>query len=117
MNYTKKSYAVIYPQGTSDSYQLFSNLQSACEFLDTESNHSGVMLPDSELTIMELDGSMEEIEDKIMNSENGLSWLNKNAVKSETVSHWRIESDNVDTYESEEEAIEANLPSQYLTNF
>ena len=90
------TFAVIYPMGTSNSYKLFSTLSEACQFLDKESEHTNFMLPDKNLTILEVNGSIAQIEDSIYDDVNdeyvrdGEEWLLNHAIRQETVKHWRL---------------------------
>lgn len=129
-----KTYVVLYPFGTgSRSYKLFSTRDEACAFLDSESNHTRIILPDGTVTIGVVDGDIEHVEELIWSmthedddgdiqshdAEEALEELM--GENQEDVKHWRVEeaedgtwTDDSDTYATREEAEEANTPSQYL---
>ena len=125
------TYAVLYPFGTgSRSYKLFADSEEAKKFLDAESNHTGIVLPDGTLTIGIIAGmTTAEVEDAIISNHvdagaDAEDVLTSLFAESENVEHWRLTededgtwSDEADTYATREEGEEYNAPSQYLINF
>lgn len=90
MNTTKECFAVIYPFGTSNSYELFAERADALAFIDDESDHTNIILPDGTLTLLEFCYSIEEIAAEIEENEDWEERLPELALSSVSVDHWRL---------------------------